>query len=267
MSDVGSNEVYILQFYCAISQLAILPLLYLILPCKINSQLKASLVTLCGFRPPHLPWVLSVASTKLPQYLTLLPEKMKTFKLELRNKWHLAPPSGHNGSVTSSSQSSDDSEEPQVTRGPRHHQRQRRSHGQETDNGRASYRSSSLPRHSSASSYRRSITMPNIKQGDQGQGLSIITNNYPGQYNNNPVGRDLTGQIDPIRGHNNNVQLTTWLQSLTGIPHIMPEYTVKENWSKISSLVLSNYIRDEISSAEPLISLRPYTFCFNRKLV
>mgnify|MGYP006903941250 CR=1 FL=1 len=55
MSDVGSNEVYILQFYCAISQLAILPLLYLILPCKINSQLKVSLVTLCGFRPLSPP--------------------------------------------------------------------------------------------------------------------------------------------------------------------------------------------------------------------
>ena len=164
--------------------------------------------------PPSLT---SHESSQLPRQnchnISQLPEKMKTFKLELCNKWHLAPPSGHNGSVTSSSQSSDDSEEPLVTQGPRHH-RPRRGHGQPPG---ASYRSSSLPRHSSASSYRRSITMPNIKQGDQG--LSVITNNYSGHYNNNPVGRDLTGQIDPIRGHNNNVQLTTWLQSLTGIPH------------------------------------------------
>ena len=62
-----------------------------------------------------------------------------------------------NGSITSSSQSSDESEDcGQRTRAPRR---------------RPGYRSTSLPRHSSAGSYRRSVTMPNFPQ-QQGSGKS-----------------------------------------------------------------------------------------------
>ena len=90
-----------------------------------------------------------------------------------------------NGSITSSSQSSDESEDlggptgHLVTRIPR-----RRS------GGGGVYRSSSLPRHSSGGQYKRSITLPDIKSHEE-------------------------------RGHH-DVQLTSWLQSLTGtdlIPH------------------------------------------------
>ena len=80
--------------------------------------------------------------------------------------------------------------------------------------------SSKLPKEVHAPSIHRRArrARPRGREAEQ-SGPGSITNNYPGQCNNNPVGRDLTGQIDPIRGHNNNVQLTTWLQSLTGIPH------------------------------------------------
>ena len=175
-------------------------------------QNKFSAQGILGDPVRFLPSLTSHESSQLPRQnchnISQLTEKMKTFKLELSNKWHPAPLSGHSGSVTSSSQSSDDSEDgARLTRLTRH--RPGPANGQHS-------RSSSLPRHSSAGQYKRSITMPNIRREGE---ISVITNNYSGQYNNNPVGRDLTGQIDPIRGHNNNVQLTTWLQSLTGIPH------------------------------------------------
>ena len=100
-----------------------------------------------------------------------------------------------NGSITSSSQSSDESEDlggPNchlVTRIPR----RRSGGGGGGGGGRGGggvYRSSSLPRHSSGGQYKRSITLPDIKSHEE------------------------RGQHD--------VQLTSWLQSLTGtdlIPH------------------------------------------------
>ena len=113
----------------------------------------------------------------------------------------------HNGSITSSSQSSDESEDPSVSHNSIRNQRRQRGHHQQAT---GSYRSSSLPRHSSTSQYRRSITMPNIKS--QMEPVSVSS------YNNNST---LIGQIEPIRPpapptSHNNVQLTTWLQSLTG---------------------------------------------------
>ena len=112
-----------------------------------------------------------------------------------------------NGSITSSSQSSDESEEaPANIRVPRR---------------RSGYRSTSLPRHSSASNYRRSITMPNIQSQDDSDTANLGNN----KEENNLV----FGQITPIRSQNttfitqthppqNSVQLTTWLQSLSEIP-------------------------------------------------
>ena len=113
----------------------------------------------------------------------------------------------HNGSITSSSQSSDESEDPSVSHNSIRNQRRQRGHYQQAT---GSYRSSSLPRHSSVSQYRRSITMPNIKSQMEPGSVS--------SYNNNST---LIGQIEPIRPpgpppSHNNVQLTTWLQSLTG---------------------------------------------------
>ena len=115
----------------------------------------------------------------------------------------------HNGSITSSSQSSDESEDPSISHNSIRNQRRQRGHYQQAT---GSYRSSSLPRHSSVSQYRRSITMPNIKSQAEPGSVSVSS------YNNNST---LIGQIEPIRppgppNSHNNVQLTTWLQSLTG---------------------------------------------------
>ena len=122
----------------------------------------------------------------------------------------------HNGSITSSSQSSDESEDPSISYNSIRNQRRQRGHHYQQAAG--SYRSSSLPRHSSVSQYRRSITMPNIKSQVEPGSVSVSS------YNNNST---LIGQIEPIRPpapptSHNNVQLTTWLQSLTGAdPYII----------------------------------------------
>ena len=127
------------------------------------------------------------------------PAELKTFPRSASTQAFSHRAGGcQNGSITSSSQSSDESEEPGtapghlLTRIPR-----RRSGGGGGglvggggaggggggDGGR--YRSTSLPRHSSAGQYRRSITLPNIQQQQVEE---------PGQHS----------------------QLNTWLQSLTG---------------------------------------------------
>ena len=112
----------------------------------------------------------------------------KTFPRSSTTHSFTSRPAGcHNGSITSSSQSSDDSEEPGGPAGPLVTRNPRRRSGGGGGGGGGVYRSSSLPRHSSGGQYKRSITLPDIKSHELGQ---------------------------------NNLQLTSWLQSLTGTPVI-----------------------------------------------
>ena len=133
----------------------------------------------------------------------------------------------YNGSITSSSQSSDDSEEPSSS------QDRLRPHRRQRSGAVGSYRSSSLPRHSSMSGYKRSITMPNIRSQDDNSnktGISASTS-----YNN----KNVIGQIQPLRpashSNNANVQLTTWLQSLTGMWKTYIKINYRPTYKKLHS--------------------------------
>ena len=113
-----------------------------------------------------------------------------------------------NGSITSSSQSSDESEEGQ--RGSSHRVPRRRPGG---------YRSTSLPRHSSAGNYRRSVTMPNFQSQDD----ATVGDNKTGREGaDNKGGRSvILPQIGAMsstspssRRTQGSPQLNSWLQSL-----------------------------------------------------
>ena len=129
-----------------------------------------------------------------------------------------------NGSITSSSQSSDESEDcGQRTRAPRR---------------RPGYRSTSLPRHSSAGSYRRSVTMPNFQQQPSGKsqddaavgdnsrqrtgGGESESRRSEDNKQQQQAGRGgvILGQIENQgRGAGQgSPQLTSWLQSLADVP-------------------------------------------------
>ena len=154
----------------------------------------------------------------------------------------------HNGSITSSSQSSDESEDPSVSHNSIRNQRRQRGHYQQAT---GSYRSSSLPRHSSVSQYRRSITMPNIKSQMEPGSVS--------SYNNNST---LIGQIEPIRPpgpppSHNNVQLTTWLQSLTGEDPYIRFHFIKQEFYQLK-IFPGKYLKCKYSSniCQPLRYLK-----------
>ena len=125
-----------------------------------------------------------------------------------------------NGSITSSSQSSDESEEgARVGSSGRVPRR------------RPGYRSTSLPRHSSTGNYRRSVTMPNI-QSTKSQDDAAVGDN-----SRRPVGDSdsrrsednkaaaggqravILNQIESQgRAGQGSPQLTSWLQSLADVP-------------------------------------------------
>ena len=124
-----------------------------------------------------------------------------------------------NGSITSSSQSSDESEEgARVGSSGRVPRR------------RPGYRSTSLPRHSSTGNYRRSVTMPNI-QSTKSQDDAAVGDN-----SRRPVGDSdsrrsednkaaggqravILNQIESQgRTSQGSPQLTSWLQSLADVP-------------------------------------------------
>ena len=137
------------------------------------------------------------------------------------------PAPGHNGSITSSSQSSDESEEQTRDNPPLNTARGYRCasaistylvdsryylHIYISTISRG-YRSASLPRHSSVSHYRRSVTMPDIKQ-------TAETSNNSNHHNH-------------FEDRTSNLQLTTWLQSLTGASPQPPSHADTEEWGQI----------------------------------
>ena len=133
-------------------------------------------------------------------------------------------PTQLNGSITSSSQSSDESEEgARVGSSGRVPRR------------RPGYRSTSLPRHSSAGNYRRSVTMPNIQQ--QQSTTKSQDDAAVGDNSRRPVGESsesrrsednkagggqravILNQIESQgRTGQGSPQLTSWLQSLADVP-------------------------------------------------
>ena len=143
-------------------------------------------------------------------------------RLEARPAPRHAP--GHNGSITSSSQSSDESEEQTRDNPPLITARGYRCASADiytiyistlsTLSLSRGYRSASLPRHSSVSHYRRSVTMPDIKQ-------TAETSNNSNHHNH-------------FEDRTSNLQLTTWLQSLTGASH-QPRTQIQRNGDKYYS--------------------------------
>lgn len=113
-----------------------------------------------------------------------------------------------NGSVTSSSQSSDESEE--GGKGPSRVPRRRP----------GGSRSSSLPRHSSASGYRRSVTMPDMASQDDRE----VGDNRPGRGEDNKARSVILPQIGAMSSPagraapQGSPQLNSWLQSLAEVP-------------------------------------------------
>ena len=128
-----------------------------------------------------------------------------------------------NGSITSSSQSSDESEE-----GARVG-----SSGRVPRRRPGGYRSTSLPRHSSAANYRRSVTMPNIQQqsttksqddaavGDNKRRL-VGDSERRMEDNKGSGGGQRSVILNQIesqgRAGQGSPQLTSWLQSLADVP-------------------------------------------------
>ena len=133
-------------------------------------------------------------------------------------------PTQLNGSITSSSQSSDESEE-----GARVG-----SSGRVPRRRPGGYRSTSLPRHSSAGNYRRSVTMPNIQQqqsttksqddaavGDNSRRPVGESSLESRRSEDNKAGRAvILNQIESQQGRTGqgSPQLTSWLQSLADVP-------------------------------------------------
>ena len=126
-----------------------------------------------------------------------------------------------NGSITSSSQSSDESEEgARVGSSGRVPRR------------RPGYRSTSLPRHSSTGNYRRSVTMPNIQStksqddaavGDNSRRPAVGDSDSRRSEDNKAGGQQrgviLNNQIESQgRAGQGSPQLTSWLQSLADVP-------------------------------------------------
>ena len=167
-----------------------------------------------------------------------------------------------NGSITSSSQSSDESEE--GTRVGSSGRVPRR---------RPGYRSTSLPRHSSAGNYRRSVTMPNIGSTKSQDDAAV------GDNSRRPVGDSdsrrsednkaaaggqqravILNQIESQQGRTGqqgSPQLTSWLQSLAEVPEWSGGGGGPSRGSKSEILRISRgRLKEEQASAQQLDNKR-----------